>query len=227
MQKNSRKITTVLFDLDGTLIDTAPDLCHCLNELLIIHEKPPIPFATARPYAALGATGLIKLGFGYDVTHPDFQQLRTQYLNVYQLHLTDRSQPFPKIHALLDYLEQESFTWGIVTNKFAQFTIPLLKHLNLFDRAAIIVSGDSTQKNKPAPDPILFACQSLNISPHEALYVGDTKNDAVAAQQAGMPVIIVKYGYMTSEDHPESWQPNALVNSPQEIAAWLLKNNSK
>lgn len=214
-------IRTILFDLDGTLADTAPDLAHALNTLLQEQHKPALPYAIIRPVASHGAAGLIELGFGVARDAPGFTPLRERFISIYQSHLMRETRLFPGMSALLDQLVGRGLNWGIVTNKPAFLTDPLIELLGLGEDAVCVVSGDTTANRKPHPEPMLHASQLAGSRPEECLYVGDAERDIEAGNAAGMQTLVALYGYIGAMDHPETWGARGLIQSPQDILAWL------
>lgn len=210
-------ISAVLFDLDGTLVDTAPDLGFALNQMRLRRRQPPLPDAAIRTQASHGSQGLIRLGFGVDQTDPAFPELRREFLEIYQAHLTDRSTLFPGVDRLLATFESRAIAWGVVTNKPARFTLPLLDRLGLLTRTACVVSGDTCARAKPAPDPMLHACRTVAVTPDRCLYVGDAERDVQAARAVGMPVIVALYGYLADTDRPESWGGDGYIRHPVDL----------
>lgn len=215
------RIRTVLFDLDGTLLDTAPDLAYALNETLKLAGRPPLPFETIRPVVSHGGLALIRLGFGLEPEDPEFQTHRGRLLSLYRNHLARETRPFPGMYELLDALEQRGLNWGVVTNKPAWLTDPLLQALELFERAACVISGDTLTERKPHPAPMLLACKCTGSSPEECLYVGDAKRDIEAGRNAGMATLVALFGYIGAEDDPHTWSADGLVETPGEILSWL------
>lgn len=214
-------IRTVLFDLDGTLADTALDLGYALNTLLQEHGKPALPHADIRPVASHGAAGLIELGFGVARDTPRFAPLRERFLSIYKAHLTRETRLFPGMPVLLDQLTGRGINWGIVTNKPAFLTDPLVEQLGLHEDAVCVVSGDTTTNRKPHPEPMLHACQLAGSKPEECLYVGDAERDIEAGNAAGMQTLVALYGYIGAQDHPETWGASGLIRAPEEILDWL------
>jgi phosphoglycolate phosphatase len=214
-------IRTVLFDLDGTLADTAPDLGYALNALLGEHARAPLPYATIRPVASHGAAGLIELGFGIARTDPHFAALRERFLDIYRRHLVRETHLFAGIRQLLDALPAREINWGIVTNKPAFLTDPLVAQLGLADDAVCVVSGDTTASRKPHPEPMLHACRLAGSGPEECLYVGDAARDIEAGKAAGMRTLVALFGYIGADDHPESWGADGVIREPADILNWL------
>ncbi|MHB8914839.1 MAG: HAD family hydrolase [Thiobacillus sp.] len=210
-------ICAVLFDLDGTLIDTAPDLAYALNLQRSRHGLPALADDIIRPQASHGARGLLGVGFGL---HPDdahFAIMREEFLQLYSENICRHSQPFPGILDLLQTLETRNLAWGVVTNKPARFTEPLMSILNLAERATCIVSGDTCAQPKPHPAPMLTAAQLCEVEPAQCLYVGDAARDIEAATAAGMPALAAAWGYLDSSDQPETWGAHAIIHSPGAI----------
>ncbi len=214
-------IQAVLFDLDGTLADTARDLGFALNEQRRLHGFAPLPFEAIRPQASHGARGLLGLGFNITPESPDFGSMRAQYLDLYERHICDHTVLFPGTDELLRALEQRGLQWGVVTNKPARFTLPLMTALKLDQRAACIVSGDTTANAKPHPEPLLAAAARIGVAPGACLYVGDAERDVEAAVAAGMKVLIADYGYIAAEDRPETWGAHGRIGHPSGILAYL------
>jgi phosphoglycolate phosphatase len=214
-------IDTLLFDLDGTLADTAPDLAFALNEVLQEQGMAPLPFPRIRPVVSHGALALIQLGFGCGPEEPRFAPLRQRLIDIYAAHLTRGTRLFPGMEALLDTLEARGMRWGVVTNKPAFLTGPLMEQLGLARRAATVVSGDTLPERKPHPAPMLLACREAGTEPHRCLFVGDAERDVEAGRNAGMATLVALFGYLGDEDRPEAWGADGLVATPGEVLAWL------
>ena len=221
------RIRTVLFDLDGTLLDTAPDLAFALNETLREFGQPPLPYATIRPVVSHGGIALIKLGFGLGPEDEGYQARREYLLNTYRANIARATRPFAGMDELLDRLERQGLNWGVVTNKPAWLTEPLLQELGLYERAAVVVSGDTLTERKPHPAPMLHACERAGSQAHECLYVGDAKRDIEAGHSAGMATLVALFGYIGDEDDPHNWGADALVETPGEILGWLQNGTSR
>lgn len=213
--------TTILFDLDGTLVDTAPDLAAALNEMRARRGMALLPHRETRPQASHGTRGLLRVGFGLTPDDAGFEDMRQEFLSIYETRLTERSDVFPGVSELLAGLEAAGFAWGVVTNKPARYTEPLLAHLGLMTRAAIVVSGDTCAQAKPHPAPLLHACEKTASRPEECLYVGDAERDVRAATAAGMPALIALYGYLAEDDRPERWGGSGLIRHPGQILDYL------
>jgi phosphoglycolate phosphatase len=216
----ARTTQAVLFDLDGTFADTAPDLAYALNCMRVSRQLPLLPVATTRAYTSMGARGL--LGVGLDVTpeHPDYAAMRDEFLAHYEANLCRETQLFPGMAELLDELERRGLKWGIVTNKAERYTHPLLKLLGVDHRAACVIGGDTTGKTKPDPAPLFAATNRMGIAPRHCIYVGDDRRDVQAGRAAGMKTIVVKFGYLHGND-PETWDADALIDSPGELLQHL------
>jgi N-acetyl-D-muramate 6-phosphate phosphatase len=210
----------VLFDLDGTLLDTAPDMVGALNTLREERSFPPLPFAAARPQVSHGAAALVRLGFP-EVPAPDREALRVRFLELYSDRIADETRPFERVPELLGMLERAGIPWGVVTNKPAWLTDPLLQALGLSRRAQVVVSGDTLAERKPHPLPLLHAAQLLGLAPAECLYVGDAARDVQAARAAGMQVIVALFGYIDPLEMPRDWPADGWISSPLELLDWL------
>jgi 2-phosphoglycolate phosphatase len=212
---------TILFDLDGTLLDTAPDLADALNTLLQENQREALPYEHIRPVVSHGGMALIKLGFNIDSSDAAFEALRQRLLDIYRENISRHTQPFPGINELLDNIEQRGLNWGIVTNKPGWLTEPLLKDLGLFERAACVVSGDTLAERKPHPAPMLHASKLANSPPHQCVYIGDAQRDIEAGNNAGMQTLVALFGYLQDGDDPRSWNASSMIEHPQDLLAWL------
>ncbi len=207
----------MLFDLDGTLADTAPDLARALNRVRAANGLAPMPLEVTRPYTSSGARGLLKIGIGMEPGDERYEALKLQFLDFYAAEICIDTRLFEGMEELLDRLEQDKLPWGVVTNKAERFTRPLLQCLRLGGRSACIVGGDTAARAKPHPDPLLHAAAALRLPPSACLYVGDDLRDVQAARAAGMPVIAAKYGYLGDGGAIESWQADAIIGHPREV----------
>jgi phosphoglycolate phosphatase len=211
----------LLLDLDGTLVDTAPDFVHTLNLLRAEHGLGPLAADIVRPHVSHGVRMLIRLGFGLLEGDERFEGLRQRFLELYRVHLVRESRPFPGMASVLAAIEARGMRWGVVTNKPAAFTHPLLAGLELEKRAACIVSGDTTAHAKPHPAPLLHAAKLLALAPRDCLYVGDDRRDIDAGRGAGMRTLVAMFGYIAAAENPREWQADGLVHRPEEILAWF------
>ena len=214
-------ITAILFDLDGTFADTAPDLAAALNHARATRDLPPLPLGIIKPQASHGSRGLLKIGFGIEPEHPDFIPLHDIFLDYYAHNICVHTRLFGDTARLIAELEQRGIPWGIVTNKPHRYTLPLMRALGYADRAACLVSGDTCARAKPYPDPLLEACKKMNVTPDQCLYLGDDLRDMQAANAAGMRGIIASYGYVGPDASVENWQAHGSVNRPTELLAYL------
>jgi 2-phosphoglycolate phosphatase len=218
-------ISSVFFDLDGTLADTAPDLAAALNQVLHEQGKPTLPMESIRPSVSLGGNAMVKLAFSIEEDDPEFDGLRIRFLDIYQQRLHQDTQVFPGIDAVLDYLEGKNMTWGVVTNKPEWLTNPVMDQLKLTQRAACIISGDTTEYSKPHPGSMLHACEVAQCDPETSLYVGDALRDIEAGRAAGMKTLTADYGYIANNENPDDWDADGKISKPEEIIDWLKKEN--
>ena len=215
-----REASALLLDLDGTLLDTAPDMGGALNRLRAEHDLEPLPAATIRPAVSHGAMRLVALGFP-EAAGDDFETLRLRFLDLYAANLAVGTRLFPGFDAVLDSLEAQGLPWGIVTNKPGWLTDPLLAALGLDRRAACAVSGDTLAERKPHPLPLLHAARLVGVEPERCVYVGDAERDIQAGRAAGMTTVVAAYGYIPADEDPQQWQPHGVVNAPDELLHWL------
>ncbi len=224
---NKLPIKTVLFDLDGTFADTAPDLADALNRTLKANGRQPLPFEHIRPVVSHGGRALIELGFGIQHSYAEFEPLRQQLLAFYQADIAKHTQLFPGILALLQELQHHHLHWGIVTNKPGWLTNPLLASLNLPSTPCSVVSGDTLPQRKPDPAPLLHASAMCQCEPAQCLYVGDAERDIVAGKRAGMLTMAALYGYIRAEDDPQHWQADSYIEHPDAIFPWVQSYNTQ
>lgn len=211
------KPEAVFFDLDGTLADTAPDLGGALNRVRIEEGLRALPLQELRPYVSQGVRGLVKIGFDLVPEDALYASLHKRVLDHYAAAICEESFLFAGIAELLDTLDAQGLPWGIITNKHARFTTPLVRALQLDRRAVVVVSGDTTAAPKPAADPMLHACAVAGVAPERCWYVGDDLRDIQAAHAANMRAIAAAYGYLGTGEPPHRWNADALVHQPQEI----------
>ena len=215
-------VEAVLFDLDGTLLDTAPDMARTVNEMRKRRGLAPVPQERVRPHVSKGARGMLLAAFEMTTDHPEFPAMREEFLDIYKDNLFVDTTIFPGMGELLDRLEASDIAWGVVTNKFERFARPLLEQVGLGSRAGVIVGGDTCAKAKPFPEPLLFAAQALGARPSASLYVGDDERDVVAAHAAGMPVVVAAYGYLGDGAPPSEWKADGIVDSPLALDTWIF-----
>lgn len=216
-----KDFAAVLFDLDGTLVDTAPDLGYALNCVLQENDKAPLTMEQIRPVASHGAAGLLNLGFGITPQDEHYPALRDRFLALYQDNISRESNLFDGMAELLTKLEQNNIAWGVITNKPSFLTKPLLAQLNLSDRAACIVSGDTTAHSKPHPAPMLKGLEDINLSAEDCIYIGDAERDIQAGKAVDMRTVLARYGYLTDEDKQQDWQADAIIDHPSEMLTWI------
>jgi N-acetyl-D-muramate 6-phosphate phosphatase len=214
-------VEAVFFDLDGTLADTAPDLGGALNVLLREQGHAPLDMATLRPHVSAGTRGMLGIGFGILPGEPAYESLAERFLEIYAASLCDGTALFDGMIDLLNRLEDRDIRWGVVTNKPARFTLPLMECLGLGKRAATIISGDSAARPKPAPDTLLLACSDAGVSPVQALYVGDDLRDIQAAHAAGMRAIAAAWGYLGNGLTVDQWGADATIPAPIDLLNFL------
>lgn len=214
----------IFFDLDGTLLDTARDFAYAINLLLSDKKMPPLDFDLFRNELHGESRRMVSFAFNLSESHPEFDALRTDFLNTYHANCTQKTVFFPGMEALLDALDTKNIPWGIVTSKPTWLTTPVIQHFGLDKRAVSIVMGDTLTKIKPDPAPLLYACENAKIKPENAVYVGDLQTDIIAAKAAGMKSIAVKHGYHPSETQFTDWNADLIVDKPEEILGWLRKD---
>jgi 2-phosphoglycolate phosphatase len=211
----------VLFDLDGTLADTAPDLAAAVNKMRHERGLEMVPLENLRPLASAGARGLIGGAFGIGPEHPEFAGMREEFLANYEADLCIETTLFQGIDAVIDELDARAVRWGIVTNKAARLTDPLVALLGLDLRAGCVVSGDTTPHSKPHPAPLLHAARMLDLPPERIVYVGDDLRDVQAGFAAGMVTVAAAYGYCGNDIPPTRWHAQHVVQSPAELQKLL------
>ena len=216
-------IRAVLFDLDGTLIDSAPDLGAAADKMRIDRGLPSLPYELYRPLAGAGARGMLKVAFDMTPEHQDFMAMREEFFANYEAAMTVRTYVFDGVHDLIQALQAQSLAWGVVTNKMARFTNPLVQAMPLFESAAAIVSGDTTPHPKPHPEPLFEAARRLRLAPEQCLYVGDDERDIVAGRAAGMPTVAASYGYLGEKTDVSSWGADLHIDSPIKLLQFLVE----
>ncbi|MCP4408279.1 MAG: HAD-IA family hydrolase [Gammaproteobacteria bacterium] len=221
MSNPPHNFTTILFDLDGTLADTAPDLAFTLNTILEEQGLAALPLQTIRSHVSQGGAALIRLGFGENLDEIAFQRLRNRFLKLYATHICVNTRLFPEMDRVLTHIEDQGMKWGVVTNKQAWLTDPLMAALRLDQRASCIVSGDTTSERKPHPKPLLHACEVANSLPQHCLYLGDDPRDIQAGNAAGMTTLVARYGYIHADNSPEQWGADGIIDDIAELLDWL------
>jgi N-acetyl-D-muramate 6-phosphate phosphatase len=216
-----RGIRAVLFDLDGTLIDSAPDLGSAANAMLVRRGRDAIPLDRYRALAGSGARGMLHVAFDTDPSQRDFEPLKQEFFSEYQACLTATTMAFDGVSDMLLSLRQAGLPWGVVTNKGERFTGPLIHAMGLFDTAATVISGDTTPHAKPHPEPLFEAARRLDLPPSACLYVGDDLRDIQAGRAAGMKTVAALYGYLGLGADVSSWGADASISSPADLLQLL------
>lgn len=207
-------IAAILFDLDGTLIDSAPDLGAAADQMRVARGLPSLPLEAYRPMAGAGARGMLDVAFGMGADDPAFEAMREEFFANYERCMTQRTVAFEGVPQLIAQISQRQMLWGVVTNKSARFTDPLTQAMPLFATAKAVVSGDTTPYAKPHPEPLLEAARRLGVAPAQCLYVGDDERDVVAGLAAGMQTVAATYGYLGDKADIRAWGAHAEINSP-------------
>jgi phosphoglycolate phosphatase len=214
-------IEAVLFDLDGTLIDSAPDLGAAADRMRTDRGLPSLPAEMYRPMAGAGARGMLGVAFGLTPEHPEFTVMREEFFANYERCMTEQTYAFEGVAELIKALAHRALVWGVVTNKSKRFTEPLTRAMPLFTTARAIVSGDTTPHAKPHPEPLLEAARRLGLQPGRCLYVGDDERDIVAGRAAGMGTVAATYGYLGRESDVSRWGAHATISFPAELLQLL------
>ena len=215
------KVRAVLFDLDGTLVDSAPDLGAAADKMRLDRGLPSLPYAAYRPMAGAGARGMIGVAFGHTPDHPEYEALKSEFLANYEACMTERTRAFDGVAELVDALMQAGLAWGVVTNKIDRFALPLTRQMPLFASARTVIGGDTTPHPKPHPAPLLEAARRLELAPTDCIYVGDDERDIAAGLAAGMPTVAARYGYLGQKADTLSWGAHAHIDTPLELLKWL------
>ena len=215
------RVRAVLFDLDGTLVDSAPDLAGAANDLRAEHGLPPLPYDRLRPMVGAGARGMVGVAFGRAPGDEGFEVLRDAFLARYEQRLLQETAVFAAMHVVLQRLEAAPLPWGIVTNKALRFASPLVQGLDLHRRSAVLIGGDSTPHAKPHPAPLLEAARQIGVDPAHCVYVGDDHRDIVAGRAAGMATLAAGWGYLGQGEAIEDWGADAVVTEPAALLQWL------
>jgi phosphoglycolate phosphatase len=214
-------VQAVLFDLDGTLIDSAPDLGAAVDKMRVARGMSSLPLSHYRPMAGAGARGMIGLAFGWTPDHPDYEQLKEEFFVNYTSCMTERTLAFDGVPQLIQELVNLKMPWGVVTNKSKRFAEPLTQAMPLFSSAAVLISGDTTPHAKPPPAPWLEAAKRLGIDPRACVYVGDDERDIVAGHAAQMKTVAATYGYLGTQSDVKSWKAHAQIDSPAQLLKLL------
>lgn len=217
----SAPLLAVLFDLDGTLIDSAPDLAGAANDMRAARGLMVIPDAQLRPLVGTGARGMVAAAFGVTPDDAEFEVLRDEFLSRYEQRMTRLTQVFPDVQPLLDALDQRAIPWGIMTNKNTRFAEPVARALGLYARAATLVCGDTTPHAKPHPEPLLEAARRMRILPEQCIYVGDDLRDVQAGRAAGMRTAAAAWGYLGAGEPVAQWEADHIIDSPAQLLKLL------
>jgi N-acetyl-D-muramate 6-phosphate phosphatase len=209
-------VDAVLFDLDGTLADTAPDLAYAINCMRAARNLPPLPLSATRPVTSLGARGMLDVAFGIGPDDPAYGSLREEFLDLYEKNICRETRLFPGTDRLLKLLEGRGLRWGVVTNKAERLARLLLGMLDLTSRASCIIGGDTAARAKPHPDSLIAACRVIGVEARKCIYVGDDRRDVEAGQAAGMRVVAARWGYCNG-GKPESWNADWIMGQPADI----------
>ena len=215
------KLSCVLFDLDGTLVDTAPDLILCLNKALSSHGLTSVADDKIKPFISFGAVAMINESLNQSISEALRADILETMLDLYQNNIAEHTVFFKGMLDTLDAIEAQGLKWGVVTNKRERFTHPLMDALRLTDRAACIISGDTTANPKPHVEPMLAACKKAAVKPQECVYIGDASHDITAGKNAHMKTLAALYGYLKPGDTPEAWGADALIESPEQLSTWI------
>ncbi|MBI5276260.1 MAG: HAD-IA family hydrolase [Burkholderiales bacterium] len=219
------EVEAILFDLDGTLIDSAPDLGAAADKLRTDRGLPPLPLELYRPMAGAGARGMLGVAFGMTPDHPDFAAYREEFFRNYEQCMTERTREFDGIADLIGTLVSRRLPWGVVTNKSMRFAGPLTEQMPLFRTAGAVIGGDTTPHTKPHPEPLFEAARRLRVPPIRCIYVGDDERDVVAGKAAGMGTVAAGYGYLGSKGEVASWGADACLSRPLDLLS-LLKSRA-
>ena len=216
-----RGVRAVLFDLDGTLIDSAPDLGAAADEMRTRRGMASKPMAEYRPHVGSGARGMLQVAFGMDAQHPEYEGHKDEFFALYEKCMTKRTRLFDDVDLLVASLMERGLSWGVVTNKAQRFTGPITLSMGLFDSASAVISGDTTAHAKPHPEPLLEAARRMSLLPAQCIYVGDDERDIRAGRSAGMWTVAARYGYLGAGAGVASWGADAEVSSPLQVLQLL------
>ncbi|MFE1571252.1 HAD-IA family hydrolase [Comamonas odontotermitis] len=213
--KNS--IQAILFDLDGTLIDSAPDLGAAADQMRVVRGLPSLPMADYRPFAGSGARGMLRVAFGLHPEDEQFPVMREEFFQNYERRMTQDTTVFDGVSEMLANIVTRQLQWGVVTNKSKRFTEPLSQQMSLFATAGAVVSGDTTPHAKPHPEPLFEAARRIGVAPESCVYVGDDERDILAGKAAGMYTVAAVYGYLGEKQSVAHWQADDVIESPHEL----------
>ena len=216
-----RAAAAVLFDLDGTLVDSAPDLGEAANELRLRHGLPPLPLADFRPMTGTGARGMVDVALGIGRDDERFPAVRDEYLALYEARMTRLTRVFDHMAPVLDALDAAGLPWGIVTNKFTRYAEPVVRACGIADRSRTLVCGDTTPHAKPHPEPLFEAARRLAVDPATCVYVGDDHRDVIAGRAAGMATLAASWGYLGVGESIDAWGADAVIDHPHEILKFI------
>jgi len=218
---NSRDVRAVLFDLDGTLVDSAPDLAGAANQMRSARGLSDLPYAQLRPMVGTGARGMLGVALGVTPAAPDYETLKHEFLDLYESRMLQETRVFESVLSLLDSLRQRSLPWAIVTNKAERFALPLTEALGLQRGAVAVIGGDTTPHAKPHPAPLLEAARRAGVAPEHCIYVGDDERDILAGRAAGMRTVAAAWGYLGQGAPIHEWGADLTIESPQALLHWL------
>ena len=227
MSAASSKVQAVLFDLDGTLVDTAPDLVGCVQDVMRARGRRPLPFKTLRAHVSKGVRGMLTAAYGDDfISSEEYPDVQEHCLKLYAARLAERSRLFPGMRRVLDNLARQSILWGVVTNKPEYLTLTLLEALNLAEECAVAVAGGTTENTKPHPEPMLYASGRLGVDPANCVMIGDDARDIQAAHAAGMTGLAASWGYFPPDEDLSNWGADATLEAPADLVAWLANRGA-
>ncbi len=215
------RITGVLFDLDGTLLDSAPDLGFAANQLRIARGMQPLPLADYRPFVGTGARGMLKIALGITPDANEFELLKEEFFLAYENCMGQHSQLFERVPQLLQGLDTHGLSWGVVTNKSERFALPITQSFASLSLAGVVICGDTTSHSKPHPEPLLEAAKRIGVAPEQCIYVGDDERDMIAARAAGMCAVAAAYGYLGGVESVLEWHPDFVIREPFELSLLL------
>ncbi|TDP63008.1 phosphoglycolate phosphatase [Roseateles toxinivorans] len=218
---NSSDVRAVLFDLDGTLVDSAPDLAGAANQMRSIRGLADLPYAQLRPMVGTGARGMLGVALGVTPAAPDYEALKHEFLDLYESRMLQETRVFESVMGLLDALQRRSLPWAIVTNKAERFALPLTQALGLQRGAAAVIGGDTTPHAKPHPAPLLEAARRAGVAAEHCIYVGDDERDILAGRAAGMRTVAAAWGYLGQGAPIHEWGADLTIESPQALLHWL------